>query len=56
MQVATAALDPDLAFAYYSLAVYPPDVRTPLAAVSRYWHQLRGSSPGQVRSDVADAR
>ena len=50
LQVATAALDPGLAFAYTSLAVYPPDTRVPVAEVSLYWGQLRGSSPGQVRA------
>ena len=52
LQVATAALDPDLAVAYASLAVYPPDIRIPVAAVTRYWGQLRGSSPGQVHTDL----
>jgi hypothetical protein len=52
LQVATAVLDPDLAFAYYSLAVYPADIKIPVAAVSRYWGQLRGSSPGQVQTDL----
>ena len=52
LQVATAALDPGLAFAYFSLAVYPPDTRIPVAAVARYWGQLRGSSPGQVHTDL----
>jgi len=52
LQVATAALDPDLAVAYRSLAVYPPDIRIPVAAVARYWGQLRGSSPGQVHTNL----
>ena len=52
LQVATAALDPGLAVAYGSLAVYPPDIRIPVAAVARYWGQLRGSSPDQIRSDL----
>ena len=52
LQVATAALDPGLAVAYGSLAVYPPDIRIPVAAVARYWGQLRGSSPGQVHTDL----
>ena len=34
LQAATAALDPGLAAAYASLAVYPPDTRIPVAAVS----------------------
>ena len=52
LQVATAALDRGLAFAYCSLAVYPPDIRIPVAAVARYWGQLRGRSPGQVHTDL----
>jgi hypothetical protein len=48
----TAALDPGLAAAYTSLAVYPPDTRVPVAAVSRYWGQLRGVPPGQVRAEL----
>ena len=52
LQVATTALDPGLAIAYFSLAVYPPDIRIPVAAVARYWAQLRGSSPGQVQTDL----
>ena len=52
LQAATAALDPGLAFAYTSLAVFPPDTRVPVAAVSRYWDRLRGASPGQVRAEL----
>ena len=47
---ATAALDSGLALAYCSLAVYPPDIQIPVAAVARYWGQLRGSSLGLARS------
>ena len=52
LQAAIAALDPDLAAAYVSLAVYPPDTRVPVAAVSRYWGRLRGVLPGQVRAEL----
>ena len=52
LQAATAALDPGLAFAYTSLAVYPPDTRIAVAAVSRYWGRLRGSSPRQVHTEL----
>ena len=52
LQAATAALDPGLAAAYASLAVFPPDTRVPVAAVSRYWGRLRGASPGQVRAEL----
>ena len=52
LQAATAALDPALAFAYTSLAAYPPDTRIPVAAVSRYWGRLRGASLGQVRAEL----
>ena len=52
LQAATAALDPGLAAAYASLAVFPPDTRVPVAAVSRYWGRLRGVPPGQVRAEL----
>ena len=52
LQAATAALDPGLAVAYTSLAVYPPDTRVPVAAVSRYWGRLRGSPPEQVHAEL----
>ena len=52
LQAATAALDPGLAAAYTSLAVFPPDTRVPVAAVSRYWGRLRGVPPGQVRAEL----
>jgi hypothetical protein len=52
LQAATAALDPGLAFAYASLAVFPPDTRVPVAAVSRYWGRLRGVSPRQARAEL----
>ncbi len=54
LQVATAGLDPGLALAYGSLAVYPPDTRIPVAAVARYWGRLRGYSPGQVHTDLRE--
>ena len=47
LQAATAALDPGLAVAYTSLAVYPPDTRVPVAAVSRYWGRCAGPRPGR---------
>jgi WD domain, G-beta repeat len=53
MQVATRALDPDLAAAYLSLAVFPADTRIPIAAAARYWGRLRGSSPEQAERDLA---
>ena len=52
LQAATAALDPGLALAYTSLAVFPPDTRVPVTAVSRYWGRLRGVLPGQVRAEL----
>ena len=52
LQAATASLDPGLALAYISLAVYPPDTRVPMAAVSRYWGRLRGISPRQVHAEL----
>ena len=47
LQVATAALDPGLAFAYCSLAVYPPDIRIPVAAVARYWGSCAAAHPAR---------
>jgi hypothetical protein len=44
MQVAAGALANELKVAYLSPAVYPPDTRVPVAAVARYWHQLRGAT------------
>jgi WD40 repeat protein len=52
MQVATAALAEELRQAYVSLAVYPPDTRVPVAAVARYWHQLRGVTPEESTRDL----
>ena len=52
LQAATAALDPGLAAAYASLAVFPPDTRVRVAAVSRYWGRLRGIPPEQVRAEL----
>src|SRR4051794_25297366 len=40
MQVAVATLDPALADAYRSLAVYPEDTLVPIAAVARHWRHL----------------
>ena len=47
LQAATAALDSGLAAAYATLAVYPPDTRAPVAAVSRYWAGCAESCPGR---------
>ena len=44
MQVGIAALDEDDARAYRSLAVYPEDTVVPVAAVSRLWSHLSGTS------------
>ena len=52
LQVATAALEPELAAAYLSLAVFPADIRVPVAAVTRYWRQLRGRPEPQTRADL----
>jgi len=52
MQVATAALADELKEAYVSLAVYPPDTRVPVAAVARYWHQLRGVTADESARDL----
>jgi hypothetical protein len=52
MQVATVALVEELRQAYVSLAVYPPDTRVPVAAVARYWHQLRGIASEESTRDL----
>ena len=52
LQVATAALDPELAAAYLSLAVYPADTRVPVAAVTRYWQQLRDVPAHRTGADL----
>src|SRR5664280_789292 len=52
LQVATAALDPELAAAYLSLAVYPADTRIPVAAVTRYWQQLRDVPAHRTGADL----
>jgi hypothetical protein len=40
MQVAVAALDDNLQASYRTLAVYPEDIRLPVAAVARFWAYL----------------
>jgi hypothetical protein len=52
MQVAAGALANELKVAYLSPAVYPPDTRVPVAAVARYWHQLRGATVEQSTRDL----
>ena len=52
LQAATAALGPGRPPLTSSLAVYPPDTRVPVAAVSRYWGRVRGVLPGQVRAEL----
>jgi len=52
LQVATAALDPELATAYLSLAVYPADTRVPVTAVTRYWRQLRAIPAHRTGADL----
>ena len=52
LQVATAALDPELTAAYLSLAVYPAHTRVPVAAVTRYWQQLRGVPAHRTGADL----
>jgi WD40 repeat protein len=44
LQVAIHALPADLAAAWQSLAVFPPDTRVPRTAVARYWRRLHGWS------------
>lgn len=59
MQVAVAALPDDLATALLSLAVFPPNARTPTAAVVRFWERTRGYTRAQtdaVLARLADAK
>jgi WD40 repeat protein len=42
LQVATRALPEHLTDAYFSLAVFPRDTRTPVTSVARYWRQTQG--------------
>ena len=53
MQVAVATLDPTLATAHETLAVYPEDTRVPIAAVVRLWAHTHGASPEQAGDWVA---
>jgi WD40 repeat protein len=52
LQVGLSACDDDLAAAYGSLAVYPPDTRIPLAALGRYWAHLHGASASETRDRI----
>ena len=52
LQLATGALAQQLGEAYLSLAVYPRDTRIPVAAVARYWRQLRDAPPEQTRAEL----
>ena len=52
LQAATESLPQELADANYSLAVYPADTTVPVAAVVRYWGQLRGRTPDGTRKDL----
>ena len=48
MQVAVANLDPDLAAAHETLAVYPEDTRVPIATVARFWAHTYRTTAGQA--------
>jgi hypothetical protein len=49
MGVAVAGLDPRLAAAHETLAVYPEDTRVPVAAVTRLWAHLYQLTTAQTR-------
>ncbi len=53
MQVAVAALDPQLERAYASLAVYPEDTLVPIDAVARYWAHLTATTADDTREQLA---
>ncbi|MGI9002141.1 MAG: NB-ARC domain-containing protein [Pseudonocardia sp.] len=52
MQIACAELSGDLVAALFSLAVFPPDIQIPVAAISRYWAYTRGRSAADTRTDL----
>ncbi|MGH2941653.1 MAG: NB-ARC domain-containing protein [Solirubrobacteraceae bacterium] len=49
MRVAVATLQPQLADAHETLAVYPEDARVPVVAVARLWARTHGASAEQAR-------
>jgi WD40 repeat protein len=52
MQIAVAALAPELRAALLTLAVFPPDTAVPAAAVTRYWRHTRGFSKEETVRDL----
>jgi WD40 repeat protein len=52
MQIGVAALPGNLAQALLGLVVFPPDTRTPVVAIARYWSHTRGVSAEQTLSDL----
>jgi WD40 repeat protein len=52
MQISLAALPAELAEALLSLAVFPPDVQIPIAAITRYWSHIRGRNAQETVRDL----
>jgi WD40 repeat protein len=52
MQVSLAALPAELVEALMSLAVFPPDIQIPLAAITRYWAHTRGHTAQKTFQDL----
>ena len=53
LQIAAAALPVNLRAALFGLAVFPPDVPIPVAAVVRYWTHTRTGTPDQLAADLS---
>ena len=49
MQIATTTLPDELYQALLGLAVFPPDTRIPVAAITRYWAHTRGRTARRHR-------
>jgi WD40 repeat protein len=52
MQVSLAALPAELVEALMSLAVFPPDIQIPFAAIIRYWAHTRGHTAQETLQDL----
>jgi hypothetical protein len=52
MQIAVAALAPELATALFGLAVFPRDTQIPITAIARYWAQTRSHDTTKTIHDL----
>ena len=52
MQLSLAALPTELVEALLSLAIFPPDIQIPLAAITRYWAHTRSQNTHKTRRDL----